>query len=451
MERDTHAKALALNLDGSIYGTFAEIGAGQEVARWFLSVGAASGTVAKTISAYDKTVSDDIYGVSTRYVSKERLQAMLDWEYKLLLQRLGTTRGENTHFFVFADTIAARNYQGTNEQHGWAGIRFQSEPRFEPSQVLLHINLRDSTAKLQQAAIGILGVNLVYAAFRQRSSVDTFLPALSDELSARRIEIDVIRLDGPAFRTQDSAEWCLALLGHQMAHGIVLDPGTGVVEPASVLRKRPLVVLRGTFNHPELLDPALLQCAGQQLLAEGAKFERKPAALLEMTIHHVSRATTFSPTEILQRIRHLSPCCAMIVSDFPETYLLSRYLRRYSTEPVRFVMSIAAAAKVLHETFYQDLPGTLLEGLGRLLAANVKLYVAPMPRAAFEAALGDMSGTVPIKPSGKSVIGLDDLAPAAPARHLLDYLRTTGRIVALDASRRVQDWSAGAPAGRESP
>src|ERR1043165_4775505 len=135
VRRDTHAKALALNLDSSIYGTFAEIGAGQEVARWFLSVGAASGTVAKTISAYDKTVSDDIYGASTRYVSKERLEAMLKREYDLLLQRLGTIRGESKRFFVFADTVTARNYQGTNEQHGWIGIRFQIEPGSEPSQV----------------------------------------------------------------------------------------------------------------------------------------------------------------------------------------------------------------------------------------------------------------------------------------------------------------------------
>src|SRR5262249_7463283 len=170
---DTHGKALSLNLNGSIYGTLAEIGAGQEVARWFLGVGAASGTVAKTISAYDKTVSDDIYGAGTRYVSKDRLLAMLDYEYALLLQRLSTSRGAGKRFFVFADTVAARNYQGTNQQHGWIGIRFQSEPRSEPSQMLLHINLRDSTAHLQQAAVGILGVNLVYAAFHQRSGMDS--------------------------------------------------------------------------------------------------------------------------------------------------------------------------------------------------------------------------------------------------------------------------------------
>src|SRR5436305_8066936 len=155
---DTHGKALALNLDGSHYGTLAEIGAGQEVARWFLTVGAASGTVAKTMSAYDKTVSDDIYGSGTRYVSKERLLAMLDCEYRLLLERLTTTRGGSKRFFVFADTVAARNYQGTNEQHGWMGIRFQTEPGSDPSQILLHANLRDPAVLSQQQAVGILGV-----------------------------------------------------------------------------------------------------------------------------------------------------------------------------------------------------------------------------------------------------------------------------------------------------
>src|SRR4051794_32012827 len=147
---DTHAKALALNLEGSVYGTFAEIGAGQEVARWFLSVGAASGTVAKTISAYDKKVSDEIYGAGTRYVSKERLVAMLEREYGMLLERLSSTRGADARFFVFADTVATRNFHGTNDPNGWIGIRFQTEPGSEPSQVLLHVHLSDSTAQLQQ-------------------------------------------------------------------------------------------------------------------------------------------------------------------------------------------------------------------------------------------------------------------------------------------------------------
>ena len=171
---DIHAKALSINLEASCYGTFAEIGAGQEVARWFLSAGAASGTVAQAISAYDKTVSDDTYGAGTRYVSKERLLAMLDHEYKLLVDRLAKTRGTHTRFFVFADTVATRNYLGTNEQHGWLGVRFQAEPDGQPNQIILHINLADPNAQLQQQAIGTLGVNLIYAAYHQRSSQRVF-------------------------------------------------------------------------------------------------------------------------------------------------------------------------------------------------------------------------------------------------------------------------------------
>src|SRR6202453_3893954 len=195
---DIHAKALAINLAASNYGTFAEIGAGQEVARWFLSAAAASGTVAQAISAYDKTISDDTYGAGTRYVSRERLLAMLDHEYHLLLARLAKDRGDRTRFFAFADTVATRNYQGTNEQHGWLGFRFQAEPEGQPSQILLHINLMDSTAQLQQQAIGTLGVNLVYAAHHQRSSPGAFLAGLFDDLSSERLEIDVLEITGPA-------------------------------------------------------------------------------------------------------------------------------------------------------------------------------------------------------------------------------------------------------------
>jgi hypothetical protein len=428
---DTHGKALSLNLDHSIYGTLAEIGAGQEVARWFLSVGGASGTVAKTISAYDKTVSDDIYGAGTRYVSKERLLAMLQYEYNLVLERLGATRGADTRFFTFADTVAARNYQGTNEQHGWLGIRFQTEPRSQPSQILLHINLCDSTAQMQQEAIGILGVNLVYAASHQTSGMDTFLAGLFDELSMTRIEIDVIEFDGPAFAGQDARAWCLALLRREMAHAIVFDGHGQVVEPSSMIRKRPLVVMRGTFSHPELFDPDMLQAANRQLLGEGKAFEREPAAVLEMTIHHASRVESLASVEMLRCIQQLAQHGSVMVTDYPETYRLSHYLRRYSTEPVRFILGVSTAAKTLHEVFYRDLPGTLLEGLGRLLAMNVKLYVSPMPREAFFASVGELSGNLAVHGSSGSMVTLDDLVPSAPALHLFEYLRATGRIVAL--------------------
>jgi hypothetical protein len=428
---DPHSKALSLNLDPLIYGTFAEIGAGQEVGRWFLRVGAASGTVAKTISAYDKTVSDDIYGAGTRYVSKERLLAMLEHEYALLLERLNAARGEDTRFFVFADTVATRNYEGTNEQHGWLGIRFQDAPGASPSQILLHVNLRDATAQLQQQAIGILGVNLVYAAFHQSSTAETLLQGLFDELSLARVEIDVLEFTGQAFKDHDSRVWCLKLVCHGMAHAIVFDSKAQVVEPSSVLRKRPLLVMRGTFSHPDLFNPSLFHAAQRQLLVEGPPFEREPAKLLEMTIHHASRPEDFAAPEMLARVQQLAANGCVVVTDYPETYLLSLYLRRYSTEPVRFILSVAAMAKTMHEAFYQNLAGALLEGIGRLLATNVKLYVAPMPREAFPAALGNLSGKLEVRTSDSGVVTLDDVTPSGPNLHLLEYLRASGRIVAL--------------------
>ncbi len=207
--KDVHAKALAINLDQTKYGSIAEIGAGQEVARWFLRAGAASGTVARTISAYDKVVSDKTYGAGTRYVSKERLLAMLDFEYELLTQDLGALRGANTKFFVFADTVSARNFQGTNEQHGWIGIRFQAEPGGESNDVLLHVNLMDHTNQQQQEAVGKLGVNLVYAAFHERDSSQEFLQSLYEELTSSNLDIDVLELSGPAFKEFDHRLWCL--------------------------------------------------------------------------------------------------------------------------------------------------------------------------------------------------------------------------------------------------
>ena len=431
--QDTHGKALSLNLDASIYGTLAEIGAGQEVARCFLSVGAASGTVAKTISAYDKKVSDEIYGAGTRYVSKERLLAMLDREYQLLLERLATTRGEAKRFFAFADTVAARNYKGDNQQHGWIGIRFQIKPNSPPSQILLHINLCDPTAQQQQQAVGILGVNLIFAAaYNPGADADLFLSGVFEELSVDRIEIDVIEFDGPAFLNQDARAWCLALLGRHMSHAIVFDNRGRVVEPSSLLRKRPLVVRRGTFDKAELLDPGPLQSGCRMLVAEKGPFDREPVALTELSIHHVTRVEEVPMDRMLNWIGQLTARGPVVVSDYPETYLLARYLRRHSTEPVRLVLSVAAAAKTLHEAFYKNLPGTLLEGLGRLLAANVKLYVAPMPRQAFASALQDTSGRLTVRDSDDGLVAIDDLIPTEPTSHLLKYLRASGRIVALE-------------------
>src|ERR1700677_1980668 len=316
---DIHAKALAINLEAFSYGTFAEIGAGQEVARWFLSAGAASGTVAQAISAYDKTVSDDTYGAGTRYVSRERLLAMLDYEYPLLVSRLGKLRGDHTRFFVFADTIATRNYQGTNEQHGWLGVRFQAEPGGEPNQILLHINLVDPTAQLQQQAIGTLGVNLIYAAYHQRSSSTGFLAGLFDELSSKRLEIDVLEITGPVFAGNDSRLWCLESLRNGMSHGLVFDAKAQVVEPSTPLHKRPLIVQRTLGGHlgPSALE--VFQAAREKLLTDGTPSDREPLTVLEINTPGLGPAASDN-TELLGLIEQLAPIATILVTNYPEGY-----------------------------------------------------------------------------------------------------------------------------------
>ena len=280
-QRDTHHKALAINLDSSIYGTLAEIGAGQEVARWFLQVGGASGTVAKTISAYDMTFSDDIHGKVSRYVSRKRLVGMLDREYALLQQRLGASRGGEARFFVLADTVSARNFSGTNECHGWMGLRFQPAPGAEPNDVVLHVNLLDTTNLLQQQAVGVLGVNLIYAAYHQRAAIGTLLAALFDELSTSRIEIDVIGLNGPDFTMVDDRAVQLDLIEGGYAEA-VLFPSEGPPRPPSeLLRKRPLVFEPGVFDevmpmHGKMLAAAVREIWQRDWCSNGSRSRSSP-------------------------------------------------------------------------------------------------------------------------------------------------------------------------------
>ncbi len=433
--KDVHAKALAINLDTTKYGSIAEIGAGQEVARWFLRAGAASGTVARTISAYDKVVSDKTYGAGTRYVSKERLQAMLDFEYKLLTQELGAVRGANTKFFVFADTVSARNFQGTNEQHGWIGIRFQAEPGGESNDVLLHVNLMDHTNQQQQESVGKLGVNLVYAAFHERDSSQEFLHGLYEELTPSNLEIDVLELSGPAFREFDHRLWCLELLGLGMAPVIAFDSDAKVTEPSSVLRKRPLVLHRGTVVTGEPYHKRALEASERQLRLEEPALSREPGSVVEITTKSAISATVESDLgAVLASVENVAHFGTVLVSVYPETYRLVEYLRRHTTEPVRLVGAVSTFTKILQARFYDDLPGTILEGLAKLLATNIKIHVTPMSRDLFVQMLAGIPEGLTLRETVKGVVTVDDLIFSPPHDHLYNYLRASGRVVALPVS-----------------
>jgi len=247
---DTHHKALTINLDASTFGSFAEIGAGQEVARWFLLVGGASGTVAKTISAYDKEVSDDLYGSGSRYVSKQRLEAMLDNEWNQLLTQLDKTRGAQTRFFCFIDTVSARNFAGTNDSHDWIGLRFQSQPGGAPNDILLHINMRDPSNVLQQQAIGILGVNLIYAAFYEAQIKESFLEGLAQDVVAERIEIDYVNLRGPAFESWDRRALLVQLVRDGLAEAVFSQPKAPQFPRPRFSTRKPLCLRRDTSATP---------------------------------------------------------------------------------------------------------------------------------------------------------------------------------------------------------
>src|ERR1051325_5356724 len=229
---DTHQKALQVNLDSGVYGTFAEIGAGQEVARWFFRVGGASGTIAKAMSAYDMAFSDAIYGPCERYVSKQRITSMLDQEFRLLLERLDDRRGDKTRFFVFADTVAARSFSRKDEAHGWLGIRFQTAPRKEPSQIILHVRLLDQENLQQQEALGILGVNLAHGVHLLFHEPETLIVSLLDNLTNDRVEVDLIEFSGPDFEKVDNRLMSLKLVQNGLTNVAMFTANGEVVQPA---------------------------------------------------------------------------------------------------------------------------------------------------------------------------------------------------------------------------
>jgi hypothetical protein len=427
---NAHAKALAINLESSIYGTFAEIGAGQEVAQWFLRVGAASGTVAQTICAYDKAFSDDRYGKGTRYVSRERLLSMLEREYALVRSELGPTRGSSTRFFSFADTVAARNFKGDNEQHGWLGIRFEAESGEAASDILLHAELRDPSATQQSESLGILGVNLIDAAFHHRGSPGEFLTALFEGLSTESLEVDVIELSGAAFHGVDARLWCLHALRQKMCHVVVFDRTGRPVEPSSVLRKRPLLVAAGRFEVAAAFQMDLMKAAQKQLHKEFPSLGTEATKLVAMTVEAGTEAGT-SDVDLLARVDRLAQMAAVAVTDLVQVYRLVEYLKRYTGEPIRLAVGVLTLARLFAEDYYHALPGRLLEGLGKLLAENVRLYVSPVPVEACRAHFGSAAASMFELPE-RGPVTVEHLRPAPPLDELLRYVRAAGWLVPAD-------------------
>lgn len=420
----TPQKALLINLNAAVFGSFAEIGAGQEVARWFLRVGGASGTVAKTISAYDKEVSDDLYGSGTRYVSKPRLQAMMESEWEQLLGQLAVTRGATTRFFSFVDTISARNFSGTNDCHGWMGLRFLQQPGGKPSDVILHVNLRDPSNVQQQEAVGILGVNLLYASQHDMKGPQSFLAGLLEDLSLERVELDCVELKGPAFEGWDCAELHVRLVTEGHAEAVAFPAEGDPLPPNELLYKRALVLAPGRFGVLEHLPAELLRVTLEELPVEELKESKGALGLfcLSSAPPGAPGVASLPVAEIVKIVDDLRKT-GYGVMLFPsrELYTMSAFLTRYTKLRIHFAIGLSVLVRVLEDR-YKNLPGSLLEGIARLFTQNVRLVVHPMKVQEVEEWV-KQSGTTGWKwKSTNGMVHADDLHPAEPLDYLYRYL-----------------------------
>jgi len=412
----TRAKALEINLDPGVYGSFAEIGAGQEVGRWFFRVGGAAGTIAKTMSAYDKKVSDAIYGTAERYVSSGRLIAMLDHEYDLLIERLDPERGSESAFFAFADTVTAQNYHGDADCDGWMGIRFQDHPQSESNQIILHTRMLDQDAVMQQEALGILGVNLIHGAFRHHGRPEVLLGSLLDNLGRRRIEIDMIEFSGRAFEDLDHRLLSLRLVEYGLSKAAMFSAKGEVLRPSEMLYKKPVILQRGRFRPPNLVHADIQQRAFERFAADPDVDESKIVSLLEISVGELRETTEDGVQDFLDRLDALTASNqSVIVSDYPEYYLVAEYLARYAATQIALPMGIGNFMELIRESRYEHLPGGLLEATGRLMGQGVRIYVYPWLDAE----------------TGKR-LALETIAVPDSVRKLFDYLLERGYVQSLE-------------------
>jgi hypothetical protein len=374
----TNQKALQINLDAKRYGTFAEIGAGQEVARWFFHAGGASGTVAKTISAYDMAVSDAIYGHADRYVSRQRLRAMLDHEFDLLVERLDKSHGDRVAFFVFANTVATRSFTRHEEGHGWLGIRFQTEPRAPASEILLHVRMLEKENARQQEALGIIGVNLIHGAFCSYQTPGALIGSLLDNLTWERVEVDMIQFGGPAFARLDNRLMALQLVRKGLTEAAMFTSRGEAIQWAEVFYRKPVLVQRGSFHPLTNATLDVLERATDQFAQAPDIKGEQPVALMEMTLRHLSLGEFIDEKDFLARADTLSVLGkTVLISNFLRFHRLAGYLSRYTDRPVALVLGASKLKEIFDESLYNKEDGGLLGGLGRLFGNPGRLYVYP--------------------------------------------------------------------------
>ncbi|MEO0552898.1 MAG: TonB-dependent receptor [Bacteroidota bacterium] len=412
----TKEKALEINLRQDIYGSFAEIGAGQEVAANFFKAGGASGTVAKTMSAYDMSFSDAIYGTSERYVCEARLIKMLEKEYRLLSERL-PHRAKETRFFAFANTVEALNYNKTNQAHGWIGVRFQMRPEGPLNECVIHIKMHDNDAILQQYAVGVVGVNLIYACLFHKEVGDGFLNSLIDELAKGRIEIDMFRIAGPDFKTVDNRIMSLKLVKNGMTRVAIFGADGSVQQPSEFLYKKNVLMLRGRFRPVTHVNVDMLISARRQFKKDPDVDKEKIVVLTELTLADLSTDGHIDEEDFLNRVDII---CSLgqnvMISNYIRYYRLVNYISAITRgRKIGIILGVYNLQKVFDENYYQDLKGGVLEAFGTLFGNNVTLYVYPS-----------------YKQDSQELYGLQNFQLPDNLQGLLDYLRFNKKLVDID-------------------
>jgi uncharacterized protein YqgQ len=416
----THQKAVRLNLDGSKYGTFAEIGAGQETARWFFRVGGAAGTVAKSMSAYDMTVSDSIYGTCERYVSRQRLNTMLDHEYSLLIERLSASHGDTKNFFVFANTVAAKAWHSNKECHGWLGVRFQKHPHAASNDVRIHVRMLDKENLQQQEALGIIGVNLLYAACYHADDMDQFIDSLLDGLTLDRIEIDLILIDGPDYTHLDNRVLNVELVKKGFTSAVVFAPGKQVLLAAEHIYNKPLLIERGNFRPVTTINMNMMEALREYFVKDFPNRHGNMIEIMEITLHNLLNSGSFDPKDFLARVDILESLGkTVMISNYAEFHRLSAYLRRNTKDPIGIVVGILLLRQIFDEKYYTDLEGGILESFGRLFKTDVKLYVYPS-----------------INEANGEIYTADNLRVANHLRNLYKFLRDNHHIRAISGAHK---------------
>jgi hypothetical protein len=377
----TQEKALRINLSRAIYGSFAEIGAGQEVAANFFKVGGASGTIAKTMSAYDMKFSDAIYGQCERYVCEDRLIQMLNHEYKLLPERL-PHRAAETRFFAFADTVEVLNFEKTNQGHGWIGLRFQLVPEGPVNDCVVHVKMHDNDAFQQQVSLGILGVNMIYGCMFMKDP-EKIITSLLDGLTSKRMEVDMFRISGPDFTHLDNRLMALKLVKNGLTKAAMFGPDGGVMQPSEVLYKKNVLVLRGRFRPVTHVNVDMLLASRRHFKREPDVDKSKLVVLTELTLNDLSSDGQIDEKDFLHRAELIcSLGQTVLISNYFEYYRLVEYLSKITKgKKIGLVLGIYALQKVFEEKTYENLRGGILESFASLFGNNVKIYVYPALRS----------------------------------------------------------------------